>query len=76
MMDAHFAIAKRHICSAVTEKQRDVILPEHVLEEHIYDVGLPNTAVELIIVKRNHGNLKRWLEAIKKNVAALGNVYS
>lgn len=74
MVDAHFAIAKRHVLRYIAEQKADVIVPEDIVKALTYDHGLPNSVVDFINVDRSNHNLQRWGSAKKEDISSLGAV--
>lgn len=60
MVETHFEIENSHIIRYFDEKQLDVTVNGEVVEELIYDGGLPNMENGYIYIYRN-GNLKQWI---------------
>ena len=74
-MDTNFAVRMRHIYSYMVQNSTDSATPAKVLYALRSNGGVRNSAVELLHIKPNGNNLRKWAEAERNNsLKSLGHV--
>ena len=68
MVDAHFAVAKRHILRYIKETTKDVVTPKDIYDALVYDDGLRNTAVDYVVFERDSDALRDWTASWKSGL--------
>lgn len=75
LINAHFAIAMRHISRYCNETRGDVTTPRDVVNALNSFGGVANCTAEMVHIRRNNLSMQQWLVAKKsKKIQKMGRI--
>lgn len=73
-VEVHFVVSFRHLKRYITETRHDILTPEDVVDDLVYDNGFKNTSVDYIKTNRRHEACLRYEAAAEAGlIYSLGN---